>query len=106
MYLVTFLLGLPLFVDGSRVQALEGSFAHLESALYGMREAKTELKEKRFERHREPQAYGGCQPDAARCVEGDRAGIKIIGGALPPPGHPDPLSPLVVVSNALKTHPR
>jgi hypothetical protein len=51
--LVAILVGLPLLVGASRAKAQEGPFAHLTSALYEMREAKAELKDERFKRHRE-----------------------------------------------------
>jgi hypothetical protein len=51
--IVAILMGLPLLVGAPRAKAQEGPFAHLASALYEMREAKAELKDERFKRHRE-----------------------------------------------------
>jgi membrane-anchored protein YejM (alkaline phosphatase superfamily) len=46
-------LGLPLLLAAPRIKAQEGPFAHMAAAIYEMREAKLELKDERFKRHRE-----------------------------------------------------
>ena len=52
--LAALLMGLPLLLAAPRAGTQEGGpFAHLASAIYEMREAKAELKEERFKRHRE-----------------------------------------------------
>jgi hypothetical protein len=51
--IVAILMGLPLLVGASWAAAQEGPFAHLSSAIYEMREARAELKDERFKRHRE-----------------------------------------------------
>jgi hypothetical protein len=49
---VAFLIGLPLLTSALQAKP-EGTFEHLSAAIYEMREAKAELKDERFKRHRE-----------------------------------------------------
>jgi hypothetical protein len=49
---VSMVVGLPLLGSAPPVMAQEGPFAHLEAAIYEMRESKLELKAERFNRHR------------------------------------------------------
>jgi hypothetical protein len=51
--IVAIVMGASLLVSVPKAKAQEGPFGHLAAALYEMREAKAELKDERFKRHRE-----------------------------------------------------